>query len=133
MFTDDTSLYSAVADENKTAEGLNRDQESVRLWVWQWKMYFHSDKTEEVIFSTRRVKPWHPPLTLGNDLVTRKAEHKHLGMILDTKLNFQSHVREAIYKARRGIGIIRYLSTYPGIYWINCIRFTCSPILIMGI
>ena len=33
-------------------------------------------------------------------------------MILDTKLNFQSHVREAICKARRGIGIIRYLSKY---------------------
>ena len=112
MFADDTSLYSAVADENKTAEDPNRDLESVRLWAWQWKMHFNSEKTEEVIFSTKRVKPWHPPLILGNDLVTRKSEHKHLGMILDTKLNFQSHVREAICKARRGIGIIRYLSKY---------------------
>ena len=33
-------------------------------------------------------------------------------MILDSKLNFNSHVREAIIKARRGIGIIRYLSKY---------------------
>ena len=39
-------------------------------------------------------------------------EHTHLGMILDSKLNFNSHVREAIIKARRGIGIIRYLSKY---------------------
>ena len=30
-------------------------------------------------------------------------------MILDSKLNFNSHVRQAIIKARRGIGIIRYL------------------------
>ena len=75
-------------------------------------MHFNSDKTEEVIFSTKRVKPWHPPLTLGNDVVMRKAEHKHLGMILDTKLNFQIHVKEAICKARRGIGVIRYLSKY---------------------
>ena len=112
MFADDTSLYSAVTDENKTAEDLNRDLESVRLWAWQWKMHFNSDKTEKVIFSTKRVKPWHPPLTLGNDVVMRKAEHKHLGMILDTKLNFQSHVKEAICKARRGIGVIRYLSKY---------------------
>ena len=33
-------------------------------------------------------------------------------MILDSKLNFHSHVREAIIKARRGIGINRYLSKY---------------------
>ena len=33
-------------------------------------------------------------------------------MILDSKLNFHSHIREAIIKARRGIGIIRFLSKY---------------------
>ena len=46
MFADDTSLYSSVTDENKTAEDLNRDLESVRLWAWQWKMHCSSDKTE---------------------------------------------------------------------------------------
>ena len=33
-------------------------------------------------------------------------------MILDSKLDFHSHVREAIVKARRGIGMIRFLSRY---------------------
>ena len=112
MFADDTSLYSVVVDERKTAEDLNRDLETVRLWAWQWKMHFNAEKTEEVIFSAKKTKPLHPPLTLGNDEVTRKAEHKHLGMILDTKLDFHSHVKEAICKARRGIGMIRHLSKY---------------------
>ena len=40
------------------------------------------------------------------------SEHKHLGMILDSKLDFQSHIKEAIQKARPGIGIIRFLSKY---------------------
>ena len=40
------------------------------------------------------------------------TEHKHIGMVLDSKLSFQSHVREAILKARRGVGIIRYISKY---------------------
>ena len=44
--------------------------------------------------------------------MVKKDEHTHLGMISDSKLNFDSHVREAIIKARRGIGIIRYLSKY---------------------
>ena len=44
--------------------------------------------------------------------VAVKTEHKHLGMIVDSKLNFQSHIKEAIMKARRGIGIICFLSKY---------------------
>ena len=89
LSSNDTSLYSVITDENKTAEDVNRDLESVRLWAWQWKMHFNSDKTEEVIFSTKRSKSLHPPLTLGNDLVMRKIEHRHLGMIFDTKLIFK--------------------------------------------
>ena len=33
-------------------------------------------------------------------------------MILDSRLNFNSHVREKIISARKGIGVIRYLSKY---------------------
>ena len=33
-------------------------------------------------------------------------------MILDSKLTFLSHIKEAIVKARRGIGIIRFLTKY---------------------
>ena len=97
---------------SQTSDELNRDLEKARLWAWQWKMQFNADKTEEVIFSTKRLKPPHPPLHLGNEEVTKLTEHKHLGMILDSQLTFQSHIREAILKARRGIGIIRYLSKY---------------------
>ena len=33
-------------------------------------------------------------------------------MILDSKLNFSAHVKEAIAKARREIGMIRYMVKY---------------------
>ena len=33
-------------------------------------------------------------------------------MILDSKLDFRSHTKEAIVRARRGIGMIRYLFKY---------------------
>ena len=72
-------------------------------------MKFNTEKTEEVIFSAKRVKPIHPPLSFGDDDLVRKSQHKHLGMNLDSKLDFQSHIKEAIQKARRGI---RYLSKY---------------------
>ena len=84
----------------------------MRLWAWQWKRQFNVNKTEEVVFSCKKRKPFHPQHLLGNDEVERKSEHKHLGMQLDSELNFLSHIKEAIGKARRGIGMIRFLSKY---------------------
>ena len=65
-----------------------------------------------MIFSTKRIKPDHPPLKLGDDVISQTLEHKHLGMVLDSKLDFKSHLREAIVKARRGIGMMKHLSRY---------------------
>ena len=112
LFADDTSLFTTVQDENVAALDLNRDLEKINLWAWQWKMQFNADKTEEVIFSCKRNKPIHPGLKLGEEVIASKLEHKHLGVILDSKLNFKSHIREAILKARRGIGLLKYLSKY---------------------
>ena len=54
----------------------------------------------------------HLPVFFNGSEVTVKTEHEHLSTILDSELNFQSYVREAVIEARRGIGIIRYLSNY---------------------
>ena len=95
-FADDTSLFSVVESKDRTANDLNRDLKKARLWAWEWKMKFNTDKTEEVIFSWKRIRQQHPMLMLGADEVRNKSEHRHLSMILDSKLNFESNVKEAI-------------------------------------
>ena len=112
LFADDTSIFSVVKEKDEAAASLNQDLEKLNLWAWQWKMQFNCDKTEEVIFSVKRSKIEHPTHNLGSDDVKRTDEHKHLGLILDSQLNFKSHIRQAISKARRGIGMIKYLSKY---------------------
>ena len=112
LFADDTSLFSVVHDEAKTALELTQDLESISLWAWQWKMLFNVEKTKEIIFSSKRSKPQHAPLKLDSEVIAQTTEHKHLGMILDEHLNFKSHIREAILKARKGIGMVKLLSNY---------------------
>ena len=38
--------------------------------------------------------------------------HKHLGLLFDSQLNFQHHLKEKISKANKGIGVIKKLSYY---------------------
>ena len=104
LFADDTSLFTIVYDEAIAADQLIRDLSIISDWVHQWKMQFNPDKN--------KYKTIHPFLIFNQSEVVKKDEHTHLGVISDYKLNFNSHVREAIIKARRGIGIIRYLSKY---------------------
>ena len=117
IYADDSSVFTVVYDVDIAADQLNRDLEIISNWSHQWKMQFNPDKNKQavqVIFSQKKEAVAHPPVFFNGSEVVVKAEHKHLGIIhvLDSKLSFQSHVREAIIKARKGTGIIRSLSKY---------------------
>ena len=94
---------------------LNRDLAIMQNWAFQWKMSFNPDPTKqakEVIFLAKRQKQQHSPLIFNNHQIVADSSHKHLGPILDEKLTFAEHIQEAILKAKRSIGIIRFLSRY---------------------
>ena len=78
-------------------------------------MQFNPDINKQavkVIFSEKRNKSIHLSLFFNEDPVVMRDEQKRLGMILDSALNFHCHMKEKIVSARRGIGVIRYLSKY---------------------
>ena len=66
----------------------------------------------EMIFSKKRNKTDHPVILFNHTPVKKVEEHKHLGLVLDSKLSFSAHIKTAITKSRRGIGLLRYLSKY---------------------
>ena len=115
LFADDMSLFTVVYDVDIAADKLNRDLDIISNWAHQWKMQFNPDINKQaiqVIFFQRKGTVVQPPILFNGSEFAIKLEHKHLGMILDSKLNFHRHIREAIIKARRGIGIIPLLSKY---------------------
>ena len=44
--------------------------------------------------------------------MTKKSEHKHLGLFLDEKLTFAHHISDKINKAKKLIGPLKYLRSY---------------------
>ena len=62
-----TSLFTLVDNEIVSAQQLDRDLEKDLMWSWQWKMQFTAEKTEEILFSVKRLPLVHPPLRLGNE------------------------------------------------------------------
>ena len=61
----------------------------------------------------------HPVILFNNMPVMKVHEHKHLGIILDSKLSFSAHIKSAISKTRKGIGLLKYLSKHLPRYTLN--------------
>ena len=113
LFDDDTSLFSTVYNLSESAKLLNNDLKKILEWAFKWKMLFNPDITKqakEVIFSRKNTKTDHRTVFFNEVPVAHTPCQKHLGMHLDEKLNFQTHIKKKITKANKGIGIIRKLA-----------------------
>ena len=76
---------------------------------------FNPDITKqavEVIFSVKKKKPNHPDLEFNGIPVAREDHTQHLGLHLDSRLNFSKHISEAVRKATKGLSLLKYLSKY---------------------
>ena len=113
LFTDDTSLFSIVQDLNELAKYLNFDLSVISQWAYQSKMLFNPDPKKpahELIFSTKKTyEEIHPSVSNNNIEVSRTDSQKHLGLVLDKKLNFKKHVKDKLNKACFGVGKIKRL------------------------
>ena len=75
-------------------------------------MLFNPDPSkpaEEVTFSKKKQIQSRPTISLNNIQVKRASYQKHLGIILDEKLNFKQHVDNAISKINNVISVIKKL------------------------
>ena len=109
LFADDSSLFTSVEGVDHTQEKIVKDFETINTWAYQWKMVFNPDITKqaiEIIFSVKKKKPVHPGLVLNNIPVARQDHTKHLGIYLDSCLNFSKHIREAVLKALKGLSLL---------------------------
>ena len=115
LFADDTSLFSVVRDLNTSANEINDDLKKIEAWAHQWKMSFNPDpskQAQEVTFSRKRNKPHHPDIIFNGNPVKKSSSQKHVGMLLDSTLDFDEHIKEVFDKTSKSIGLIRKLRNF---------------------
>ena len=116
IFADDTSLFIEVLDINESTNKLNTDLKKITKWAHQGKMQFNPDPNKqaiEVIFSRKSTNNLsYPPVRFNNNNIVKCPDQKHLGIALDSKLNFDFHINQKIEKCNKLIGVIRRLSVH---------------------
>ena len=76
-------------------------------------MLFNPDPVKEAIevcFSHKQDKVVYPPLQFNNNDIQSANSQKHLGLVLDSKLDFNENVNNKTNKRNNSIGIMRKLS-----------------------
>ena len=97
---------------NQTVNDLNHDLEIISDWAYKWKMEFNPDPSkpvQETIFSRKVKKENHLEMMYNGNPIYQELSIKDLGVILDEKLNFKSHIQITISKAMTGVGLINKL------------------------
>ena len=128
FFADDTSLFSVVHNITVSANLLNSDLSKINTWALQWKMSFDTDPTkqaQETIFSRKNLQRNHPGLMFNNSRVNVTTIYKHLGMIFDSKLSFNKHLKSVSKKISKTVGLLQKFKllivcqTLSSLWWHN--------------
>ena len=131
LFADDTSLLSVVENKTKSANELNNDLNKISTRAFQWKMKFNPDPTkqvQEVIFSQKLQNNNDPCLIFNHNTVSLTETHKHLGIVLDSRLDFKEHLEIIFKKVSKTIGLIcKFQNLLPRKSLITVYKYFIRP------
>ena len=102
--------------------------QKIGICAFQWKMSFNPDinkQTKEVAFTGKLQKSNHPSLTCNGARVNQFGIEKHLGMLLDSKLDVKDHMKNAFNNVVKQLDSIRKKCPYS--------EFFCSVFSVFGL
>ena len=97
IYADDTAILATSKSPQITNQLLETQTENITKYYQTWGLKINPDKTEAVMFTTRRIN--RPTFKILNQNIEYKNELKYLGVTLDKRLTFRSHISQAIGKA----------------------------------
>jgi hypothetical protein len=90
-YADDTVLLSSSHVPEDTSMHLQQHLNILCEWLDKWRIQINPAKSIHVSFTLRRGQC--PHLFLNNELIPQKNEVRYLGLILDKRLTWRSHIK----------------------------------------
>jgi exonuclease III len=135
IFADDTSLMTFIdpLDIAGTFATINNDLQKLYEWSLQWRVDFNAMKSTYIIFSKTVPLPQYPQITMGGKVISQVDHHKHLGIILNSKMTWSKHVDYICEKASRRCNSMKRISSIvPRRTLIHLYKSIVRPVLEYG-
>jgi len=98
LFADDCLLYRRI-NARSDCDILQNDLDRLQEWVTTWQMCFNPDKCEVLRVMQRTRNVIQSSYSINNTTLKLVPSAKYLGVIIDSKLNFNEHVNHICKKA----------------------------------
>lgn len=90
-FADDTAILSSDTDPVRASEKLQNHLNLLQNWLEHWKINVNTNKSTQITFTTKRGTC--PQVSINNAPIPVKTEVKYLGLHLDQKLTWKTHIK----------------------------------------
>ena len=108
QFADDTTIMFSSDDIKHLNEILEQEANKVVIWLNANKLILNVAKTVSMLFSNKRNDPKLKIILDGTELEPQ-TETTFLGVIIDHKLTWKSHIKHITNKISKSIAILRIL------------------------
>lgn len=108
LFADDlkiATVMKSITDAIKLQSTINK----LELWCNENSLHLNLNKCSVLSLTRRRNVLLHP-YTYGDHTFQRKTEQKDLGVIIDSRLDFNKHINATTAKASSALGFIKRFS-----------------------
>ena len=94
-FADDTKLYCEYIDQH-SQQLIQANLERINQWLQKWKMSANTSKTGVLKFE--RIPQEVPLYTFNQKEIQYMKQEKVLGVLMDSRINFKTHVQSIVNK-----------------------------------
>ena len=107
-YADDTAILGCIENDDSTE--YNNCIKYVTEWCDNNFLLLNANKTKEMVFDFRRRKQLPSAIKIKGEEIAQCKEYKYLGVIIDDKLSFNSHIAISFKKANSRMHCIRVLN-----------------------
>ena len=108
-YADDNTLYNYGYDVEKVNNTLSKDFETVKMWYFDNYMVLNADKCHFMCLGKNSTNV---DFTFQDIYMKNTEEVKILGVTIDNKLSFNSHIKTLCMKASQKLGALSRISNY---------------------
>ena len=111
---DDISLSFADKNIRRLEAKINTSLENIKNWLKAIKLTLNIDKSQLLLFELSHTTNKADPLNIqiNSQKLEQSESVRYLGVAIDNKLNWKSHIEYINHKVNIGIGIVKKLRYY---------------------
>lgn len=109
MYTDDTVLYIHGPSKTAVATKLTNAMVKISEWLNQCSLQLNVSKTVGMFFTKTTNSTANPDIVISGEKLQIVTEFKYLGILIDSKLNFNSHITKTVKKVKFNLSNFRFI------------------------